>query len=132
MTPLRASLAFPSLFDRPALSTATASASCSLLVSGHSYSRLSTSPVRLSSPPLFLSSDSDVVALSHADLNLPCTLPDKGFLTAATNFLFSIASHVVWLFVTWVFQYVKCHPLRGSHQSLPFRVSRLLRLRLLS
>ncbi|GAA5952618.1 hypothetical protein JCM8115_003652 [Rhodotorula mucilaginosa] len=27
-----------------------------------------------------------------------------GFLTAATNFLFSIASHVVWLFVTWVFQ----------------------------
>ncbi|GAA5861076.1 hypothetical protein JCM3774_002184 [Rhodotorula dairenensis] len=26
-----------------------------------------------------------------------------GFLTAATNFLFSIASHVVWLFVTWVF-----------------------------
>ncbi|GAA5986807.1 hypothetical protein JCM10908_000905 [Rhodotorula pacifica] len=26
-----------------------------------------------------------------------------GFITAATNFLFSIASHAVWLFVTWVF-----------------------------
>ncbi|POY74036.1 hypothetical protein BMF94_2848 [Rhodotorula taiwanensis] len=26
-----------------------------------------------------------------------------GFLTAATNFLFSIASHAAWLFLTWVF-----------------------------
>lgn len=26
-----------------------------------------------------------------------------GFLTSATSFLFSIASHAVWLFITWIF-----------------------------